>query len=119
MPNVAEVKKDLERYLEQIELVTGQEQVPIAKRASWRYQWVTPVTVEFVDSKDSSEPLYATTRSISAQGLDFRSPRMLERGSKVLISLETDEGQLQIPATVMHSTESVGMPVTGVTFDFA
>ncbi len=117
MPNVAEVTKHIGRLLEQIELASGQKQIPIAKRATWRHRWVTPATVEFVDSKDSSEPLYVTTRSISAQGLDFRSARMLDRGCKVLISLETDEGELQIRATVMHSTESVGMPVIGVTFD--
>ena len=117
MPNVAELTKDIEYYLEQIKLASGQEQVPIAKRATWRYRWVTPVTVEFINSKGSSESLYAATCSISAQGLDFRSPRMLERGCKVLICLESHDGQIQIPATVKHSTDSVGMPTVGVRFD--
>ena len=117
MPKVAEGRKDIEHLLEQIELSTGQEQVSTAKRATWRYAWTVPARVELVDSRDSSEPLYITTRSISAEGLDFRSPRALERDCKVLIILETDEGELQIPATVMHSTESVGMPITGVHFD--
>ena len=117
MSNVAEMSEHLGRLLEQIEFATGLQQVPIAKRATWRHRWVGPVTVEFVNSKGSSESLYAATRSISAQGLDFRSPRMLKRGCKVLICLATHEGQLQIPATVMHSTESVGMPIIGVTFD--
>ena len=103
-------------FLEQIEFATEKEQVPIAKRAVWRHKWVTPVMVEFVNSKGSSELLYVVTRTISAEGLDFRSPRMLERGLKVLIFLETEEAQLQIPATVMHSTESVGMPIIGVKF---
>ena len=117
MHNVAEVKKDFERLFEQIKRASGQEQVPIAKRATWRHKWVAPVTVEFVNSKGSSESLYAATRSISAGGLDFRSPRMLERGLKVLIFLDTHEGQLQMPATVKHSTESVGMPIVGVSFN--
>jgi len=49
--------------------------------------------------------------------LDFHSPRMLKRGSKILINLQSEEGELQIPATVIHSTESVGMPITRVIFD--
>ena len=113
------MKKCLNRLLGQIKLAAGQEEVevPEAKRACWRYTWVAPGTVEFVDSKDSFEPLYITTSTISAQSLSFRSPRTFERGCKVLINLETDEGELKIPATVMHSTESVGMPIVGVTFD--
>ena len=117
MAQVAEGRKDVERLLKQIELSTGQAQVPAAKRATRRYAWVASARVELVDSRDSSEPLYITTRSISAEGLDFHSPHAFEPDCKVLIILETDEGELQIPATVMHSTESVGMPITGVRFD--
>ena len=117
MPQVAEVTKHIERLLEQIEISTGQAQAPTGKRATWRYGWVASARVELDDSRDSSEPLYITTRSISAEGLDFYSPHVFERDCKVLIILETDEGELQIPATVMHSTESVGMPITGVHFD--
>ena len=117
MSNAEEIKKRLDRLLKQIEFSTGQKQIPDAKRTPWRYTWVVPATAEFVDPKGSSEPLYITTRAISAEGMDFHSPRMLERGSKVLINLQTDEGQLQIPATVIHSTPSVGMPLVGVTFD--
>ncbi len=117
MPQVAEVTKHIERLLEQIKLSAGQGQVPDAKRAAWRYAWVASARVELVDSGDSSEPLYITIRNISTEGLDFHSPHAFEPDCKVLIILETDEGELQIPATVMHSTESVGMPITGVRFD--
>ncbi len=113
------VKKCLNRLLGQIKLAAGQEEVEVsgAKRACWRYRWVVPGTIVFVDSKDSSRLLFITTSTISAEGLDFRSSRILERGCKVLINLETDEGELRIPGTVIHSRESVGMPITGVTFD--
>ena len=119
MINVLEVKKRRNRLLGQIKLAAGQKEVevPEAKRACWRYRWVVPGTIVFVDSKDSSRLLFITTSTISAEGLDFRSPRILEPGCKVLITLETDEGQMQIPATVTHSTESVGMPIVGVAFD--
>ena len=117
MPKVAEVTKSIERLLEHIALSTGQKPASEYRRASWRYKWTAPAAVKLIDSNDSSEPLYVTTRTIFAQGLDFRSPRMLDRGCKVLITLETNEGELRIPATVMHSTKSVGMPIVGVAFD--
>ena len=117
MPKVAEVTKSIERLLAQIELSTGQKPASEYRRVPWRYRWVTPATVEVVDSKGPAELLYITTRSISTEGLDFRSSRILELGCKVLITLETDEGQIQIPAIVKHSTESVGMPIVGVAFD--
>ena len=117
MPEVPEVTNRIEHLLEQIELATGQEPLSEARRASWRYTWAAHVAIEFVDPNDSSDPLHVTTRTIFAHGLDFRSPRILERGCKVLITLQTDEGELQIPATVMHSTTSVGMPIVGVKFD--
>jgi len=66
---------------------------------------------------DSSEPLFVTLGHISRDGLDFRSSRRLQPGQKVLVTLETDEGELQIPATVVHSTESVVRFVVGVKFD--
>ena len=117
MPNVIEVKKDIERLSAQIELSSGQKPASEYRRAPWRHKWTAPATVEPISLNDSSEPLYVTICTISAHGLDFRSPRMFERGCKVLITLETDKGELQIPATVIHSTESVGMPIVGVSFD--
>ena len=117
MPNVADVKKDIERLLAQIERSSGQKQLSDARRAAWRYMWTVCGTVKVVESNGPSKQLYITTRGISSEGLDFRSPRILELGCKVLITLETDQGQMQIPATVIHSTESVGMPIVGVVFD--
>ena len=113
------MKERIGRLLKQIELSTGQKQIPDTKRSPWRYTWVAPATAEVVGSEDSSEPLYITIRTISAEGLDFRSPCMLEPDTKVLIKFETDEGELEIPSTVIHCTESVGMPLVGVTFDLA
>ena len=108
--------RGIERLLEQIEHSTGQTPEADAKRVSWRYEWVAPATVELVDSTES---LFVTIQSISAQGLGFCSPRTFEPGCKLVITIETDEGDdlLRIPATVIHSRESVGMPIVGVAFD--
>ena len=117
MPNIPELGESINRLLEQIEQASEQKPLSEARRASWRYTWATTATVELVDPEGPSEPLYVTTKSISAHSLDFRSPRALERGCKVMITLDTDQAQLRIPATVMHSTGSVGMPIIGVEFD--
>ena len=114
MPSTIEMTESIERLLEQIKGSTEQTPEPDDKRASCRYEWAAPATVELVDSP---EPLFITTQNISAQGLGFRSPRTFEPGSKVIITLESDEGDLRIPATVIHSRESVGMPIVGVAFD--
>ena len=115
--SATEIKESIKRLLEQIERSTKQRNLDDARRTSWRYMWAAAGTVELIDSKDSAKPLYITTHCISAESLDFHSPRTLERGCKVLINLETDEGQLQIPATVVHCTPSVGKPLVGVNFD--
>ena len=117
MPKVTEVRKRINCLLEQIESATNQEPQPDARRASFRYAWPVRATVELVDPDNSSEPLFVTLGYISRDGLDFRSSRKLQPDQKLLITLETDEGELQIPATVVHSTESVGRSIIGVKFD--
>jgi len=117
MPKVTEVRKHINRLLEQIERSTNQKPQPDARRASFRYAWPAQATVEPVEPDNSSEPLFVTLGHISRDALDFRSSRRLQREQKVLLTLETVEGKLQIPATVVHSTESVVRFVVGVKFD--
>ena len=117
MPQVIDVTKRIERLLEQIERTTGQKPVSEARRDSLRYIWLAPATVILVDSQSPSEPLLVTLGHISRDGLEFRSSRRIKVDQKVLVSLETDEGELQIPATVVHSTESVSGFLVGVAFD--
>ena len=117
MPKVTELKKHINRLLEQIELSTNQKPGPDARRASFRYTWPAHASVKLVGPDDSSEPLFVTLGHISRDGLDFRSSRRLQPDQKVLVTVETDEGELQIPATVVHSTESVVGFVVAVKFD--
>jgi len=111
MSQVTELTKQIERLLEEIGRTT--EQTPV----SFRHVWPGHATVEFVDADNLSEPLFVTVGHISRDNLDFRSSRELEPGEKVLVTLETDQGQLQIPATVSHSTGSVAGFIVGVRFD--
>ena len=117
MSQVADLTKHIERLLEEIERTTEQTPVSEARRASFRYIWLAPITVKLVDSQSPSEPLLLTAERISRHGLDFRSSRRLNVGQKVLVSLDTGEGELQIPATVVHSIESGVRFIVGVKFD--
>ena len=111
------VKERITRLLEQIKGSTNQKPQLDTRRTSFRYAWPGHATVEFVETDNPSEPLLVTVGHISRGGVDFRSSRKLESEQEVLITLETDQGQLQIPATVMHTTESVLKFVIGVKFD--
>ena len=111
------LEKRIGRLLEQVELSTGQKPATDHRRVSWRYTYSTSVTVTLVDPDTSSEPLFVTLQHISADGLDFYSSGKFRRGQKVLITVETDDDDLQIPATVVHSTASAGRPIIGVRFD--
>ena len=116
MPGVTEVRERITRFVEQIERATNQEPGPDARRASFRYAWPAHATVQLVGPNEPSEPLFVTLGHISRDGLDFRCSRRLTLEQKLLVSVETDEGELQIAATVVHSTESVAGFVVGVRF---
>ena len=117
MPKVTENKDQIDHLMEQIERSATQKPQEDARRASFRYAWPVQATIELVDADDSSEPLFVTVGHISRDGSDFRSSRELEPGQKVLVTLETDQGQLQIPATVVHSTQSIVKFIIGVKFN--
>ncbi|NIA08097.1 MAG: hypothetical protein GWP14_10780 [Actinobacteria bacterium] len=122
MNNLEQTKAGLEKLLEHIKQSTNQEPLDEARRSIWRYSWPVPATVEPIDadgSEKSSEPIYVTIHYISAESVDFYSPRELEIDSKVVITLETKEGPLSIPATVLHSISSVGKPLVAVDFDLS
>ncbi len=117
MPKTTEKKHEINHLMEQIEASATQEPQEDARRSSFRYAWPVQATIELVDADDSSEPLFVTVGHISRDGSDFRSSRELKPGQNVLVTLETDQGQLRIPATVVHSTQSVVKFVVGVKFD--
>ena len=120
MNDIEQTKARIERLLEEIGRSSGQRELEEARRKDWRYTWAVPATVQVVDSDDSqgsSEPLYVTTHNISTENMDFYSPQELDLGCKVIVTLQTEEGQLSIPGTVLHSISSVGKPLVAVTFD--
>lgn len=117
MPDLPEVRSRIAGLLEQIELSTGQQPASEYRRASWRYTWAVPATVECVDRREPSEPVLVTTSGISVDGMSFRSRCRLKCDCKVMITLQVEEGPLEIPATVVHCTESLVGYLVGVAFD--
>ena len=118
MNNPEQIRAGLEKLLEYIERSTNQKPLDEARRNCWRYAWPAPAVVKLVetdDSEESSEPLYSTAHNISAEGMDFYSPRELEMSTKVVVTLETEDGHLSIPATVLNSISSVGKPLVSIT----
>ena len=117
VPKVTEARDRITRFFEQIERSRNGVPGPDARRTSFRYTWPTHATVRFVEPDEPSEPLFVTVSHISEDGLDFRCSRRLPLEQKLLVSMDTDEGEVQIAATVVHSTESVAGFVVGVRFD--
>jgi len=71
-----------------------------------------------MNSDGSLELLYVSVSRVSMLGLEFRCSSELECGEKLMITLLVpEEDDLEIPATVKHSTASVGRNVIGVRFD--
>lgn len=111
------MREQIDSLLDQIEQPLHAGAQTDGRRDSFRYVWPGHATVQLVGSNGSSEPLLVTVGHISRNSLDFRSSQRFKIDQKLLIILETDQGQLQIPATVMHTTESVLKFVIGVKFD--
>ena len=117
MYQVTDVRSRLEGLLKRIELCTGQEQLDDGRRSVWRYEWTASATVRCLEGGGSSEPMYVTTSHISPIGLNFRCSSVLETGQKVMVVLDSEDGDLEIPGRVMHSTGSVGRNIIGVKFE--
>lgn len=117
MYEVIDIKTRLQQLLKSIEVTTNQEQIPDRRRSVWRYEWQGRATVRCVDSDGLSEPSYVSVSHISTTGMDFHCSRKMQRGQKVMIILELEDVELEIHATVKHSTVSVGKGIVGVNFD--
>ena len=111
------MREQIDSLLNQIEQSLHAGTQTDGRRTSFRYVWPGHATIQLLDSNGSSEPLLVTVAHISRNSLDFRSPQRFKIDQKLLVTLETDQGQLQIPATVIHTTESVLKFIIGVKFD--
>ena len=111
------LKDQLQRLLRHIKFHTGQREKSEWRRDNFRFLWHVPAQVELLDSDEITEPMDVWTGTISASGIDFRSPRSLKRGQKVLITIETDDGRVQIHGIVVHSADLFSRHKIGVKLD--
>ena len=117
MPTETQLNDRLQRLLRNIKFFTGQREKSEWRRGNYRFIWQLPAQVELLDSNEISDPIDAWTGTISASGIDLLSRRSLKRGQKVLITIEADDGHVQIRGTVVHSTDLFSKDKVGVKFD--
>jgi len=116
---VVETKEEMERLLKNIWPDTVPQKLIDRCRDKWRLDFAVPGIVEIKDPRRHYEPIYITTRDISAEGLGFLSKTRLIPKQKVLVTLEIENSHVDISAIVAHCTCTVGMYKVGVKFDLA
>lgn len=121
-----QTRAGLKKLLDYIEETTGQIPQSEDRRKNWRYSWPAPATVEVIEvpgqeqqeeQEESSNTLYVTVHGISAESMDFYSPRELDVDTRLTVTFDTEDGQLSVPAIVMRSLDSVGKPLVAVDFE--
>jgi hypothetical protein len=115
---LVETKEQMERVVEQLKSSPLQNALPERRRNRWWMTYHTPGTVEMGDGSGNLQPIYMAIHDISMEGLGFLSHKPLISGQKLVINLETDNGEIEVCDTVVHCTETLGKFKIGVKFDF-
>jgi len=110
-----ETQSQMKRLVDQLQSGSGQAKGSEWRRTEWRLSIAIPGAVGADGAQ--TEPLYVTTRDISVGGTGFLSFHPLKLNLKVVVLLDTELGEIEIPATVVHCTGSVGAYKIGVRFD--
>jgi hypothetical protein len=114
---VVETKSQMRRLVEQLRAISQEPERSDDRRGRWRLMFATLGVIEVEENAGSNDPVYITTRDISDDGLGFLTRNKLDPGQKLLMNMETDLGDVEVPATVVHCTGTVGMFKIGVKFD--
>jgi len=107
----------MEKLVEQLRTSTSQNEQSEWRRKCWRMKFEAPGMAALECSSITDDPIYLTTHDINPDGLGFLCHHKLTIGQKLIINIETENGEIEIPATVMHCTTTVGMFKVGVHFD--
>jgi hypothetical protein len=116
---VVETKDQMYKMMDQLREYYPQSILPEHRREEFRLVMALPARVELLERKGVGDPIYVTTSDISTEGMGFLSPKKLEIHQKVVMNIETDIGEVEVAATVVHCTGTVGMNKIGVKFDLA
>ena len=105
------------KFIDRLYALTNQHASSEVKRGQWRMTYVADgqVNVACEDNESEEEPIYITTKDISVNGLGFMTKKKFQRGQKLIIRIEVDEGEeIELEGVVVHCTASVGMYKVGV-----
>ncbi len=114
---VVETKGQMYKLVEQLRDAYPQSILPEYRRNHFRLVMALPARVEIKENKGTNDLIYVTTCDISTDGLGFLSPKSLKPKQKLVVNIETEIGEVEVPATVIHCTGTVGMNKVGVKFD--
>lgn len=114
---VVKTREQMEYVIEQIKQTTESSDIPDKRRANWRLMYGMQGTVMEEDQVNGTDPIYVTTRDISVEGLGFLTSHKLERGQHLVITIDTEFGDLEVTGQVVHSTRTIGGFKVGVRFD--
>jgi hypothetical protein len=113
-----ETQEQMELLIEQLQPSTSQTHPSDGKRKNWRRIYETPGTLELKSNLGNSDPIFISIRDINKEGLGFFSRCRLIVGQKFIINMAIGDGEIEVPAAVIHCTETFGMFKVGVKFDF-
>jgi hypothetical protein len=102
--------------MEQIREWAAATEDEAGRRAKVRYDYGTCGRL-ISEEESASDPVYITINDVSAGGVGFFASHQVEKGSRILITLETDFGDLEISGVVAHCTPTVGGYRAGVSFE--
>jgi hypothetical protein len=114
---VVETKSQMRRLVEQLRATSEPPDQSGDRRGGWRLMFAVLGVIEVEENIGNNNPIFITTHDISDEGLCFLTHNKLEIGQKLLMNMETDLGDVEVSATVIHCTGTVGMYKIGVKFD--
>jgi len=112
-----ETRSQMERVVKQMKKAAKAVEKSEWRRKHWRLNVDVPGTVEMQENPKTADPLTITTRNISEEGLGFWSDQPIPKGCKILATIETDQGTVEVRGSITHCTGIIGRFMVGVLFD--
>ncbi len=108
MKMTVETRTQMKSLIEQLRAATSETgTIDAGRRANLRIVFGANGVIRAGDEGDV-EPVYITTRNISETGLGFISRHAFEPMQKVLVTMDIDGAEVELFATVVHCTSTLG-----------
>jgi hypothetical protein len=112
-----ETQEQMKLLIEDLQSSTSQTYQTEGMRKHLRLSYETLGIIELEDGAGNFDSIFISIHDINMDGLGFLSRSRLIVGQKFVITLATELGEIEVPAIVIHSTETFGMFKIGVKFD--